>query len=368
MSEIRVGIIGLQHLHPPGYLPLFRETPGVRVVAAADGDEALRSRFCEEAGIEAHARWEDLARRDDVDAVLIFLPHADCRRAGIRAAEAGKHVVVEKPGAADAESVRWMIRAAAKNGVILSMPYVWRYNVVAREMKRLIDAGALGEVVALEGRCAAGPPQRYVAGNSSWMLEKAKSGGGPMHNLGVHWIDLFRWLLRDEVRSAAGEVSHRGHGLEIEDNSFAILTFEGGAVATLDISYGVPASYPAGRDLYIGIRGTKGVLVWSPNWSETTSASEENELMLCSEAPEHRDRPAQRIRLTAPKVAGYGGAAGAAYLNDVFEAVRERRQPGVTGVDGLRALEVVEAVYRSAETGRREGVQRIDEETKRMDA
>ncbi len=359
MSEIRVGIIGLQHLHPPSYLPLFRETPGVRVVAASDGDEALRTRFCGEAGIEAHARWEDMVRRDDVDAVLVFLPHVDCRRAGIRAAEAGKHVVVEKPGAVDAEGLRWMIRAAAKNGVVFSLPYVWRYNVVAQEMKRLIDAGAVGEVVALEGRCAAGSPQRYSAANSAWMLEKAKSGGGPMHNLGVHWIDLFRWLLKDEVKSAMGEVSHKGHGIDIEDNAFAILTFEGGAVGTLDISYGVPATYPAGRDLYIGIRGTKGVLVWSPNWSEATSASEENELMLCSEAPEYRDPPARRIRLTAPKVAGYGGAAGAAYLNDVFGAIRERRPPGITGTDGLRALEVVEAVYTSAETGRREAVKRV---------
>ena len=56
MSDIGVGIIGLQHLHPPSYLPLFRETPGARVVAAADGDEGVRARFCGEAGIESFAR------------------------------------------------------------------------------------------------------------------------------------------------------------------------------------------------------------------------------------------------------------------------------------------------------------------------
>ena len=204
-----------------------------------------------------------------------------------------------------------------------------------------------GRIITLEGRLSAGSPSRYlVDGISPWLLEKEIAGGGPMHNLGVHWVDLFRWFLEDEVQTVTGMVSHTQHSTDVEDNSFGILRFRGGATATLDISYSVPKSYPAGRDIFIAIRGTLGTISWSPAWGGS-----DDEVLLVSDHVDYEDGPVNTLQIGSRSVQGYGGISELAYLRETVNAITEGRDPDITGVDGLRALEVAEAVYQSAETG-----------------
>ncbi len=356
MGTLGVGIIGLHHLHPVDYLPHFEALAETKVLAIAEADAAYLSRVCEGAGIHGDEDYGKLLARSDIGLVALFLPHVDCPEAVERAAEAGKHVIVEKPMADTSDGIRRMIAATRKAGVMLSSAYCWRYHPASRQIKRLVDEGLLGDVVALEGRCAAGSPLRYFNESiSPWLVEKASAGGGPMHNLGVHWIDLFRWLLEDEVDSATGMVSHAQHKLEVEDNSFGTIRFRGGATATLDISYSVPGSYPAGRDLFIAIRGTKGALSWSPAWGGTA-----DEVFVVSDDSAWIDGPVRTLQIGSRDVQGYGGVSGLAYLRDVVAAIADGREPEVTGIDGLRAMEVVEAIYQSAETGKTVQVQQVD--------
>jgi len=256
-------------------------------------------------------------------------------------------VMVEKPMAADSAGVRRMLAAAKKSGVLLSTPYVWRYHPVARQMKKFVDDGVLGRVVGCEGRCAAGRLQRYIDGNASWMLVKARSGGGPMYNLGVHWIDLYRWLLNDEVTEVMGKNVKINQEYDIEDNSFAILTFSRGAVVALDISYTVPDSYPYGRDLYLSLKGTGGVLSWSPSFEGVKET-----LFVCSDTGEFASAPRRHVEFELQSHPGYTGILGVHFLADLATAIAKKAAPAITGEDGLRALEVVEAIYQSAESGR----------------
>ena len=355
MRTLGVGIIGLHHLHPRDYLPHFEALPNTVVRAVAEADDGLRRQVCDATGLPGHADYEELLGRDDVDLAVIFLPHAECADAAQIAARCGKHLIVEKPMADTSDNVRRMVRAAREAGVTLSSPYCWRYHPAAQQIKQIISAGVLGQIITLEGRCMAGGPGRYLADDiSSWLIQSS-SGGGPMHNLGVHWIDLFRWLLESEVTSASGMVSHSHHDLPVEDNSLALLQFEEGAIGTLDISYSAPRDYPAGRDLYIGIRGTAGALSWSPAWGGTA-----DEVVVCSEHPDYADAPRHVLQIASRTVTGYAGICGLAYLRATADAVGSGRAPAVTGTDGLRALEVVEAVYASADTGQRVDVVRAD--------
>ena len=348
MKTLGVGIIGLHHLHPVDYLPHFEAIPQTEVRAISEADDVYRNRVCGEAGIQGYADYGDLLAREDIDLVVIFLPHADCPEAAVRAAEAGVHVIVEKPMAATSAGIRRMVAAAQKAGVCLSAPYCWRNHPASRQIKHLVDNGALGKVIALEARMSAGSPSRYTAdGISPWILEKAPAGGGPMHNLGVHWIDFFRWMLQDEVESVTGMVSHEQHGLEVEDNSFALLRFKGGATAMLEISYSVPAEYPAGRDIFVALRGANGAISWSPAWGGTADA-----VFVCSNQPAYTDGPVQTLQINSRPAPGYGGVSGLAYLRETVEAIAAGRQPEITGLDGLRALEVAEAIYASAASGR----------------
>jgi predicted dehydrogenase len=328
-------------------MTLFQAVPETTVVAAAEANPVVLEGFVKDFHVRGYTDWRELLANERLDLGVIFLPHADCPEAAIACAACGVHVLVEKPMATSAASVRRMMAAAAEAGVLLSTPYVWRYHPVAREMKRLIAEGVTGRVVGCEGRCAAGRLSRYLEGHAGWMLQKARSGGGPMFNLGVHWIDLYRWLLADEVVEVIGKNVRVDQQYDIEDNSFALLTFSRGTVLALDISYTVPDSYPFGRDLYLALRGTHGVLAWSPAFEGT-----KERLFVCSDAGEYSEVARQHVDFELPPQPGYGGVMGLRFLLNFVESVRTGKPPAITGEDGLKALEVVEAIYQSAENGR----------------
>lgn len=346
-GELTVGVIGLRHLHPRAYMASFRAAGGFRVVAAAEADEQVLGRFASEFDLRAYRDWRLLIESERLDLAAIFLPHADCPEAAAACAERGLHVLVEKPMAASAQALREAIAAARKAGVILTAPYVWRSHPVTRQMRQFRQQGILGRVVGCEGRCAAGRVHRYIEGGAAWMLEKRLSGGGPMHNLGVHWIDLFRWLLDDEVVAVSAKNVRVNERYDIEDNSFALLEFSRGTVAVLDISYTVPDSYPNGRDLYLGLRGTSGVLSWSPSFEGVRER-----LVVCSDHAAFGAAPRREIQFELEPAPGYAGVMGVEYLRELGAAIRRGTEPPVSAEDGLRALEVVEAIYVSAETGR----------------
>jgi predicted dehydrogenase len=317
------------------------------VTAVADSNSAVLQPFATDFNVKGYADWREMLGAEQLDLALIFLPHSLCPEAAVACAERGIHIMVEKPMASTAEGIRRMIEAAGKAKVALTTPYVWRYHPVARQMKQFIGDGVLGRVVGCEGRCAAGRLHRYIDGNAGWMLEKAVSGGGPMHNLGVHWIDLCRWLLDDEPVEVLGKNVKINEQYDIEDNSFALVTFSRGTVLLLDISYTIPDSYPYGRDLYVSLRGVSGVLSWSPSFEGI-----KERLFVCSDAGEFKDSPRRHVEFELQSHPGYTGILGVRYLSDLANSIRNGTSPAIRGEDGLRALEVVEAIYESAATGR----------------
>jgi predicted dehydrogenase len=347
MQALSVGIIGLRHLHPRSYMPVFKAAKEFDVVAAAESDAAVLNEFARDFPVRSYRDWRAMLEAERLDLAVVFLPHRECPEAVIACAEHGVNVLVEKPMAADADSLAGAIRAAHAARVVLSSPYVWRYHPVARAMKRYVADGTLGRIVGCEGRCAAGRLDRYIEGHAEWMLSKSASGGGPMYNLGVHWIDLYRWLLDDEVVEVCGKNVKVNEQYDIEDNSFAILTFSRGTVLALDISYTVPNSYPSGRDLYLALRGTSGVLSWSPSFEGV-----HERLFVCSDAPAFGSAGGREVDFELPPQPGYAGASTVEFLSDLARAIRTGSAPAITGEDGLRALEVVEAIYQSAESGR----------------
>jgi predicted dehydrogenase len=347
MSNLSVGFIGLSHLHPKSYMPTFRAVKDMEIVAVAESNPAVLESFAREFPVRTYSDWRLMLDKERLDLAVLFLPHCQCPEAAIACAECGVNVLAEKPMAASSSGLRRMIAAAAKAGVLLSSPYVWRYHPVTRAMKQYVADGVLGRIVGCEGRCAAGRLHRYIDGDAQWMLIRDMSGGGPMYNLGVHWIDLYRWLLDDEVVEVLGKNVKINQDYDVEDNSFAILTFSRGTVLALDISYTVPDSFPSGRDLYLALRGTAGVLSWSPSFEGLHES-----LFVCSDAPEFAPATRRHIDFELEPQPGYAGAPTVLFLRDLAESIRAGKPPAITGDDGLRALEVVEAIYESAETGR----------------
>jgi predicted dehydrogenase len=339
---LKVAIIGLGHLHPRSYMPLFNMVPQTKVVAVMEPDTSLREPFAKEFGLAAYSDLDVLLNREAPQIAAIFMPHVDCPSAAVRCADKGVNVMVEKPVAASADGAQSIVTAVRKNKLKMTTGYCWRLHPVAREIKRLIDGGVIGEVIGGEGRCAAGRLTRYIDGQSPWMLEKAKSGGGPIYNLGVHWIDLFRWMLSDEVAEVSGRNVKVNTRYDIEDNSFAHLRFNKGALMALDISYTVPDCFPYGRDLYIGIRGTRGVISWAPAYE-----GQKDILHVCSDDPALSGSPRRNQEFELETVKGYSGYMGREYVTAFANSILSGGEPPITGEDGVAALRVVEAIYQA---------------------
>lgn len=347
MNKLNVGIIGLGHLHPFTYMPHFNSCDKTTVVSASDEKEFLRTRFKEQFNTNVYASWREMLDKEKLDLAYIFLPHCDCAEAAIACAERKIHVVVEKPVAHTSIDALKISKVCAANNVLFSTPYLWRYHPVVRKMKEAIDSGFLGQIVGCEGRCAAGGLHRYIDGHSEWMLDKEKSGGGPMYNLGVHWIDLFRWLLDSEISEVVGKNVHVNKNYNIEDNSFAIASFECGTTLALDISYTVPDSYPFGRDLYLSIRGTEGSMSFAPSFEGTQQT-----LFICSNHKKFGGAPRQTIQFELDAVPGYTGSLGLEYVNEIANNILEGNAPFIGGDDAVKVLQVVEAIYESDQSSK----------------
>lgn len=353
-KKLNVGLIGLSHLHPRAYMPLFENCSNTEVVAVSDSNPELLKSFCEDFSVKGYADYKEMISNEKLDMAAIFLPHDECPDASIKCAENGIHLMVEKPIAQTADQVRRIAKAVEKNDVKITTGYCWRYHPVIKAMKDCIEKGMIGKVVSVEARLAAGRVDRYIKGNSEWMLEKAKSGGGPLYNLGVHWLDILCHLLQDEITDVCAINTQTSDAYDIEDGSIAMLKFNAGVVGVLTTSYIVPDCYPNGRDLYLGIKGTSGVLSYAPGYEGekgSSGAGQTDVLELYSDSEKMEGSSARQIAFQLDKTEGYSGYMGKAYLEGFVDAIFNDKAPFINIKEAIQVLDVVDAIYKSDEQG-----------------
>ncbi len=349
---LKVAIIGLGHLHPRSYMPLFENCDGTHVIAACDKNTELANSFCNDFNLKAYTEMENLLANERIDIAAVFLPHCDCADAAIQCAQKGIHLMVEKPIAQTVEQVNRIAEAVKTNHVKLTTGYCWRYHPVIKKMKECIEQGVIGDIVSVEARLAAGKVDRYIKGHSEWMLEKAKAGGGPMYNLGVHWIDTLCYLLGDNIAEVCAVNTQTNNEYDIEDSSVAMLKFKSGPIGVLSTSYIVPDCFPCGRDLYLGIKGTQGILTYAPGYEGeqgSSGAGQTDVLELYSDSKKLAGASARRFSFQLDNVVGYSGYMGKAYLEGFVDAIINETEPFITIEQATGVLKVVEAVYRSDE-------------------
>jgi predicted dehydrogenase len=203
-----------------------------------------------------------------------------------------------------------------------------RLSPVLGELERQMRGGVLGEVFCLEGINTGAMPDVHRA----WFVDPDLAGGGALMDHVVHLADAFRWLLRSEVAevyAVANRILQERHA-SVETGGLISLRFANGVIATIDCSWSKPRGYPTWGGLSIEAVGSGGVIA----------------------ADAFRQHLVQYGTLaTGTAWPFWGSDPGLAMLAEFVGSIREARAPLVTGLDGLRALEVVEAAYRSIETG-----------------
>jgi glucose-fructose oxidoreductase len=326
-------IVGLGYYALEVILPQFVNCENSRLTALVSGDPAKAKRVAAQYGVPEHGiydyqNFDTIRDNPDVDIVYVILPNAMHAEYTIRAAKAGKHVLCEKPMAispAECEAMIAACRAANRKLMIGYRCHFEPHNLLG---VKLVKDGAVGKVRFV------GSEHGFVQGDpSKWRLKKALSGGGSLMDMGIYSLQAARYMTGEEpvsvsARESTDRTDPRFH--EVEDLIEWTLTFPSGAMAAC------MSSYSSGHN-HIRLTGDKGWIDLEP-----ATSYEGQRIRLHTKSGEQELTPPPGLRRTM----------FAAQLDHMSESVMSGTAPIVAGEEGLRDMRIIEAIYRSAATGR----------------
>ena len=223
-----IGIIGLGSVSPR-HLDAVEHVATARLVAVADINEDVLARVQNKYGCKAYSDYRELLQDEEVDLVIVCLPHFLHEEVSVAALEAGKHVFVEKPMAINVEQCNRMIETADKSRQLLSVGHMHHFFPNNVEVKRMLDDKELGELVMVRDE---GYRPFKVEGRAQWYLDKTTQGGLWYQN-GVHLIDRCCWWVGSRVVAVKSTIGSRFYDFSADDVAMAMLHFENGVYATL---------------------------------------------------------------------------------------------------------------------------------------
>ncbi len=309
---------------------------GARLVAVADQDTARAEQLAARFGMpEVHGDYRQLLQRDDIQAVSICLPDFLHAEAALAAAQAGKHVLCEKPLALDVPSADAMLAACAQAGVQLGVVMNHRYAPDNILSKAALRDGALGRVLigdCIHSSALTGDPDN----TSPWRGRKGRAAGGILSTQAIHFLDLLLWFMGRAAAVQAYTATLVRHEQDYEDTVAVAIRLESGALATLVSTNGSPIT-----DDFTGTRvevqGSQGYLALEGDQLKTSNWRVDYEAPAVS-LPAIPDDTKEIIF----------GLGHVYEVMDFVRAVRRAAPAPVPGVDGRHLMAVLAAAYMSA--------------------
>jgi len=319
---MKIGILSFAHMHAYSYAACLKQIEGVTLAGIAESNRALGEKLAKRYRTRHYRRYRDLLATD-VDAVIITSENARHRDMTLAAAAAGKHVLCEKPMATTREEALAMAAACEQHGVKFQMAFPCRFSTPMRRAKEYMDSGALGEIYAINGTNHGKMP-------GGWFINPKLAGGGAVMDHTVHVVDLMRWMMNAEVTKVYAEADTKFHNLRVDDCGLLAMEFDNGVFASLDPSWSRPQSFPTWGDVTMEIVAEKGTVFL--------------------------DAFRQMITVYADSGRGHyltywGDGMDLEMVKHFVACVRDGQTPTASAIDGLRALEVTLAAYRSIQKG-----------------
>jgi UDP-N-acetyl-2-amino-2-deoxyglucuronate dehydrogenase len=335
----------------PNHLAGVGGSPDALLKAVCDIDAEKARRAADTAGL---SDWETdyrrILQRVDVDIVDICLPHHLHCPVTLDAVDRGKHVLCEKPISLNAAEAHSMISRAEKKNVRLGVVYQNRYNTAYVKIRRAIDQGLFGRLIAATCTMHNRKSQDYY--RDGWHGRWETEGGGTLTTQASHNLDLLCWFL-GEPSSVTAHTATLTHHIQVEDTAAITLGFQSGAVASMVSTNSSATDWHQSLEI-IGTRGS--VLVVNNRtvrWDlppQSGSGDEGGDITGDEAGDEDADIP-------LPGAAGYG-PSHPRLICDFIDAVLHERPFPLHGREALKVSQVIWAAYRSARTGRREEVAR----------
>ncbi len=301
---------------------MVTKTENAKLVGVADINEERLQRVVSELGCEGATDFRFFLDRSDVHVVWVMTPsglHADI---AIPAMEAGKHVIVTKPIEVTLERADAMIAAAERSNRLLLVDFDMRYLKGAWQIKQAIEDGLFGKLILLEGRLKWFRSQDYYS-RSGWRGTWRYDGGGSLANQTIHLIDQLVWLGGDVAQVEAARIGVFAHEIETEDLGTAIFRYRNGAMGTV---LGT-TTFPKDAYAFVEVHGDQGGAILDMHGQVQWFFRNE------TAAPPEIEPP-------------FPNSAA-----NMVAAIRSGAPLVCDGREGRRSLELLTAIYRSAQTG-----------------
>ncbi len=349
-SPLKVGVVGagIGRHHLKAYQTLPSE---VEIVALCDLNEARLTEIANTYKVPLrYTDYNELFASGEIEAVSVCLPNSLHGPVSMAALQAGLHVLCEKPLAENLESGRKIAEAAAQTSAKFMICFNRRYRLDVQWMKQVLGQGLLGRVYQIK---AGWVRETGIPGWGGWFLNKSIAGGGPLIDLGVHMLDAVMWLLDyPEPLTVSGSIQanfgpHSAKTWQpskpplpytVEDSALAFIRLAGDVSLTLETSWASHAR-PDMDDFFITLLGTEGsVELYVANYAT------ENTLTFYTElgGKPVATRPSVKLSRSDHEYA----------IAEFVKCIREDRTPTATAEQGLTIMEIIEAIYQSAATGR----------------
>jgi len=327
MDNLRWGVIGFGSFADVAMGQAIANTPGHTLAAISGRDRMRVDRFAKKYGVgRSYISSSDLVSTPDLDAVYVATPNNVHCEHTILAAEHGLYVLCEKPMAVSLEEARHMTEACAANGVKLMIGNMMRFNPCHRWAKHIIREGVLGSITEAKATFEYHLSEK----GSPWRLDPEVGGGGAIMDVGVHCIDLLRYLLDAEVTRVGAFVDTGSYPFPADISSTVMLMFESGAVGTVSVSF--INKHPLNR---IEIRGTEGSLVSEGTlWRDSTGR-------VSVETSRSKQTYESSVKVPDP----YG-----LQIEHFAGCIKNDTDPLISGSEGFKDLAVCLAAYKAYET------------------
>ncbi|MGB6117505.1 MAG: Gfo/Idh/MocA family oxidoreductase [Mesorhizobium sp.] len=335
MTRTRIAIVGLGMAVTPHARGLMDLSNEIEVVHAFSPSEERRRSFGEKFPFPLCDRLETILDDKSVEAVAVFSPANTHRDIALRCAQAGKHVLMEKPLDITTARAEELVAACRKAGVTLGVVLQHRFRPAGMKLRQMLEAGELGAIVGCSTIIRLWRPQAYYdePGRGSF----ARDGGGVLISQGIHTLDLMMSLAGQISEVSGFATTTPVHRMETEDMVCAAARFANGAIGTIDAT---TAAYPGFHEEII-ITGQKG-----------TALLRGTELLV-------QLQDGRRIAIEPDKSAGGTGADPMAFphdyhravMADFAEAIRTGREPRVTGEEALKVHRLIDALIETGRSG-----------------
>lgn len=308
MKQTNVGVIGVGSMGH-NHVRIYSELENANLVAISDMVRGTLDKVSKEFNTVGYVDYDNILQIDDIEAVNICVPTVFHHDVVMRAIEAGKNVLVEKPIASKLNEAEEMITAADDAGVILATGHVERFNPAVRVAKRLLDDNVIGEIVTANSKRLGPYPPRI-------------RDVGVAIDLAIHDIDIFNYLFESKANTVFANMSSKLKNCEFEDHAEIMTKYDNGILSILETNWLTPY-----KKRQLNITGVDGIISVDYGKQTVTLYKENNQVE--NVKVENKEPLKEELR---------------SFVN----SVQNKTEPEVSGKDGYEALRIVDAAMKSA--------------------